>query len=320
MYGSQAARETNDFIVDTTGRAKQSVLVNYIAPEHGWRRLLQCGTLEQWQTDVAAAGTVEPIVAFGISASLAAPLLPISSIDTCFVHFYGNVLDDRIDILDVVASVWGVPHRERPASIDVTIFLIHSRNGVPLVLDDLDFAMFGRGPRVARMLVRSAGLARERCTADWWMRPTPRPMMITTGLKRFAEYLGDEIARTAPLCIDVSMAAATDALDRVRVPALENTGHVGPLFRAALLQRDGWNRAQAAVERARSSLGQVGPRGARAACATVAAAGELATELGLVPWRAGTATAAAARVLAAWREARRRTPETGARRKLATRS
>lgn len=65
------------------------------------------GTLKGWQTDVAARCVGNPVLAFWLSASLAAPLLYILELEGGGFHLFGPTSKGKTTAEQVAASTWG---------------------------------------------------------------------------------------------------------------------------------------------------------------------------------------------------------------------
>ncbi|MGP6462398.1 DUF927 domain-containing protein [Pseudomonas parakoreensis] len=294
----------------------------------------EAGTLEQWQHQIGALCVGNHRLAFVASVAFAGPLLHLLGHESGGFHLYGDSSGGKTTHLQVAASVYGGPRLVRSwRSTDnalESIAAAHS-DGV-LVLDEIGMC----DPRIigetVYMLGNGTGKARAndrgqagRQVQEW------RLLFLSTGEKTLAQHMADAnkelkagmeirmLAVPADASKGLGMfdvlngfedaAALSDAL-KARVGKYYGT----PLtaFLSALCKPGemlGWTAMlRRTVERfiakalPASASGQAHRAAARFGLA--AAAGELATALGVTGWPEGTATTAAQVCLNAWLEER----------------
>ena len=294
----------------------------------------EAGTLEQWQQQIGALCIGNHRLAFVASVAFAGPLLHLLGHESGGFHLYGDSSGGKTTHLQVAASVYGGPRLVRSwRSTDnalESIAAAHS-DGV-LVLDEIGMC----DPRIigetVYMLGNGTGKARAndrgqagRQVQEW------RLLFLSTGEKTLAQHMADAnkelkagmeirmLAVPADASKGLGMfdvlngfedaAALSDAL-KARVGKYYGT----PLtaFLSALCKPGemlGWTAMlRRTVERfiakalPASASGQAHRAAARFGLA--AAAGELATALGVTGWPEGTATTAAQVCLNAWLEER----------------
>ncbi|WP_236191900.1 DUF927 domain-containing protein [Pseudomonas paraglycinae] len=294
----------------------------------------EAGTLEQWQQQIGALCVGNHRLAFVASVAFAGPLLHLLGHESGGFHLYGDSSGGKTTHLQVAASVYGGPRLVRSwRSTDnalESIAAAHS-DGV-LVLDEIGMC----DPRIigetVYMLGNGTGKARAndrgqagRQVQEW------RLLFLSTGEKTLAQHMADAnkelkagmeirmLAVPADASKGLGMfdvlngfedaAALSDAL-KARVGKYYGT----PLtaFLSALCKPGemlGWTAMLGrTVERfiakalPASASGQAHRAAARFGLA--AAAGELATALGVTGWPEGTATTAAQVCLNAWLEER----------------
>lgn len=294
----------------------------------------EAGTLEQWQQQIGALCVGNHRLAFVASVAFAGPLLHLLGHESGGFHLYGDSSGGKTTHLQVAASVYGGPRLVRSwRSTDnalESIAAAHS-DGV-LVLDEIGMC----DPRIigetVYMLGNGTGKARAndrgqagRQVQEW------RLLFLSTGEKTLAQHMADAnkelkagmeirmLAVPADASKGLGMfdvlngfedaAALSDAL-KARVGKYYGT----PLtaFLSALCKPGemlGWTAMlRRTVERfvakalPASASGQAHRAAARFGLA--AAAGELATALGVTGWPEGTATTAAQVCLNAWLEER----------------
>ncbi|WP_433886202.1 DUF927 domain-containing protein [Pseudomonas vranovensis] len=294
----------------------------------------EAGTLEQWQQQVGAMCVGNHRLAFVVSVAFAGPLLNMLGHESGGFHLYGDSSGGKTTHLQVAASVYGGPRVVRSwRSTDnalESIAAAHS-DGL-LVLDEIGMC----DPRIigetVYMLGNGTGKARAndrgqagRQVQEW------RLLFLSTGEKTLAQHMADAnkelkagmeirmLAVPADASKGLGMfdvlngfedaAALSDAL-KARVAKFYGT----PLtaFLSALCKPGevlGWTAIlRRTVERfiakalPASASGQAHRAAARFGLA--AAAGELATALGVTDWPEGTATTAAQVCLSAWLDER----------------
>ncbi|TNB77747.1 DUF927 domain-containing protein [Pseudomonas sp. Fig-3] len=290
----------------------------------------ESGTLEQWQEQIGALCVGNHRLAFVVSVAFAGPLLNMLGHESGGFHLYGDSSGGKTTHLQVAASIYGGPRVVRSwRSTDnalESIAAAHS-DGL-LVLDEIGMC----DPRIigetVYMLGNGTGKARAndrgqagRQVQEW------RLLFLSTGEKTLAQHMAEAnkelkagmevrmLAVPADASKGLGMfdvlsgfddaAALSDAL-KARVAKYYGT----PLtaFLAALCEpgkMHGWSTIlrrtlEAFVAKAlpASASGQAHRAAARFGLA--AAAGELATALGITGWPDGTATTAARVCLSAW--------------------
>ncbi len=290
----------------------------------------EAGTLEQWQEQIGALCVGNHRLAFVVGVAFAGPLLHMLGHESGGFHLYGDSSGGKTTHLQVAASIYGGPRLVRSwRSTDnalESIAAAHS-DGL-LVLDEIGMC----DPRIigetVYMLGNGTGKARAndrgqagRQVQEW------RLLFLSTGEKTLAQHMAEAnkelkagmevrmLAVPADASKGLGMfdvlngfedaAALSDAL-KARVAKYYGT----PLtaFLSALCEpgkRHGW----AAILRRTlegfiaqslpaSASGQAHRAAARFGLA--AAAGELATAMGITGWPDGTATTAARVCLNAW--------------------
>jgi len=290
----------------------------------------ESGTLEQWQEQIGALCVGNHRLAFVVSVAFAGPLLNMLGHESGGFHLYGDSSGGKTTHLQVAASVYGGPRVVRSwRSTDnalESIAAAHS-DGL-LVLDEIGMC----DPRIigetVYMLGNGTGKARAndrgqagRQVQEW------RLLFLSTGEKTLAQHMAEAnkelkagmevrmLAVPADASKGLGMfdvlsgfddaAALSDAL-KARVAKYYGT----PLtaFLATLCEpgkMHGWSTIlrrtlEGFVAKAlpASASGQAHRAAARFGLA--AAAGELATALGITGWPDGTATTAARVCLSAW--------------------
>ncbi|MHB0817281.1 DUF927 domain-containing protein [Stutzerimonas stutzeri] len=290
----------------------------------------QAGTLEQWQQQIGALCIGNNRLAFVVCVAFAGPLLHLLGHESGGFHLYGDSSGGKTTHLQVAASVWGGTRLVRSwRSTDnalESIAAAHS-DGL-LVLDEIGMC----DPRIigetVYMLGNGTGKARAndrgqagRQVQEW------RLLFLSTGEKTLAQHMA-EAHKELKAGMEVRLLAvpadaskgmglfetlhgfedAAALSDSLKARAGKFYGTPALAFLQALC-KPGKVRGYAAVVRSTVErfITEALPAGAsgqaqRAAArfGLAAAAGELATALGVTGWPDGTATNAAKVCLGAW--------------------
>lgn len=294
------------------------------------------GSLKDWQESIGtlASGHILPVLA--ISAAFAGPLLHLAGQEGGGVHVFGGSSKGKTTLLQMAASVWGrgaTPGYVRAwrATANGLEGAAASASDTVLVLDELGVvdardaaaSIYGlangvgkaraardgslREPRSWRVLVLSTGevpteakLAEDRgrkARAGQLVRLLDIPADRGKGFGAFDHGGGDGNPGTlAKDCKQAAVSAyGTAGPEFVRRIIREGADDIGSNVRdivSGFVAREVETGADGQIIRAAQRLG------------LIAAAGELATALGIVPWQEGEASAAAAWALARWVEGR----------------
>ncbi len=295
------------------------------------------GSLENWRDGIGslASGHILPVLA--ISAAFAGPLLHLAGQEGGGVHVFGGSSKGKTTILQMAASVWGrgaTPGYVRAwrATANGLEVAAASASDTVLVLDELGVVDARDAAAVIYGLANGAGKARAARDGSLRKPKSWRVLVLSTGEvpteTKLAEDKGRK-ARAGQLVRLLDIPAdrekgfgvfdhggrdgnpGTLAKDCKHAAALSAYGTAGPEFVRRIIE-EGTDeiaehvRAMVAgfVERhvENGVDGQIGRAAQR--LGLIAAAGELATALGVTPWQEGEASAAAAWALARWVEGR----------------
>lgn len=295
-------------------------------------RFARRGDLEGWKAGVAARAVGNPLLAFALSLAFVGPLARLLDWRGGGFHLRGPSSCGKTTLAEAAGSVWGgggelgFAHSWR--STDNAIEgLAEGHNDCLLVLDELGQV----APEAASSAVYTlaAGQAKARAQAGGGNRARAewRVPFLSTGELALAEHIASgraggavkagqelrfldlEADAGAGLGVWSQLAgvSAADMSDQVRAAAQADFGHAGLVFVGALQSGDlGQLKAAARMthrafidrtQRAGDS-GQVGRAADR--FAQVAAAGELAAGLGVLPWPEGEALRAVRWVFERW--------------------
>ncbi len=290
----------------------------------------EAGTLEQWQEQIGALCVGNHRLAFVVGVAFAGPLLHMLGHESGGFHLYGDSSGGKTTHLQVAASIYGGPRLVRSwRSTDnalESIAAAHS-DGL-LVLDEIGMC----DPRIigetVYMLGNGTGKARAndrgqvgRQVQEW------RLLFLSTGEKTLAQHMA-EANKELKAGMEVRMLAVPadaskglgmfDALngfedaaalaDTLKARVAKYYGTPLTAFLTALCEpgkRHGWSailrrtlEGFIAQSLPTTASGQAHRAAARFGLA--AAAGELATAMGITGWPDGTATTAARVCLNAW--------------------
>jgi uncharacterized protein (DUF927 family) len=292
------------------------------------------GTLEQWQKNVAAPLADHAIPAFAVSVGFAGPLLETLGIEGGAFQFVGISSIGKSMMCNVCASEWGRgqldgfvhPWRSTANALEATAAL-HS--DTVLVLDELGTA----DPKeaAAAIYALAGGKGKSRARRDGHLKPsaTWKILVLSNGEVRLADKLGEirqkSRAGQEVRLIDIPADAgrgygvfdspgpdgAHKLADTIKRNCSIHYGRAGPEFVRRLIaagkldNTDDLEKAMATFTKDNVPAG-ADPQVHRGAnrFALVAVAGELAIDLGILPWAKGTAAGAAKRCFEAWIEAR----------------
>jgi uncharacterized protein (DUF927 family) len=293
------------------------------------------GDIEVWRRDVAGRAIGNPLLMFALACGFAAPLLRLLGAEGGGFHFRGKSSSGKSTMLVAAGSIWGgdasggqhgFGHTWR-ATANALESLAQAHNDTLLCLDE-----FGQlDPRdagsAAYMLAN--GEAKKRLRSDGRPRPSAKWLLLflSSGEEGLAEHValdgrGGRVAAGQELrLLDIVADAgremgiwkaladgetAADRSEALKGASKAHFGHAGPQFlweltarREALLAdlRDSMAEFRREARRPADS-GQIARAVER--FAVVAAAGELAARLAIVPWDLGEAIAAVRVVFDRW--------------------
>ena len=301
---------------------------------HNYKRK---GTFEGWRNEVAARAIGNSRLAFGLSAAFAGPLLQPLNIEGGGFHLRGDSSTGKTSSLWMAGSVWGggglngfmQSWRTTDNGLEGRAVL-HS--DTLYLLDELAMAAGTAASRIAYFLANGQGKARAGIAGEGRPIAEFRVFFLSTGEISLAAKLAEDglstMAGQETRFIDLEAdagagmgsfesihSAETPAAfaDAVKSACHEHYGHAGREFLRHLLagQAEALDEAVHLMEvfATKACPAQLAAQVSRAAkrFALVAAAGELATLWGILPWPSGTAMAAAVRMFREWLE-RRGTP------------
>lgn len=285
------------------------------------------GTLAEWQLGVAALAVGNSRLCFALSLAFAAPLLTLVGMEGGGFHLKGESTDGKTTIMKAAASVYGNPDRYSQtwrATGNAIEGIASRRNDALLCLDELGELDGKEAGQVAYMLANGQGKGRSKQDGELRERKAWRLLFLSTGELSLEDHAASAGQRT-----QAGMEVRT-----IQIPS--NTGHHGAFewlhgmeggrlfadtlktnadrqhgtaFRALVegLAIDLDTHRERLASEIKRLASELTPKGAgnqvgRAInrFALVAAAGELATQLGVTGWPEGEAIRAARVCLKAW--------------------
>ncbi|MGL5041032.1 MAG: DUF927 domain-containing protein, partial [Aeromonas sp.] len=285
------------------------------------------GTLPEWRNTVAALAVGNSRLGFALSLAFAAPLLSLVGMEGGGFHLKGESTDGKTTIMKAAASVYGNPERYCQtwrATGNAIEGIAGRRNDALLCLDEMGEVDGKEVGATAYMLANGQGKGRSKQDGELRERKAWRLLFLSTGELSLEDHAasagrstqaGMEV-RTLQITSDTGHYGAFEAIHgmdggRTFADTLKaNADHQhGTAFRAFIekltIDMSGnRERLQGEIKRLAAELtpdgagNQVGRAVNR--FALVAAAGELATELGITGWPKGEAIRAARVCFKAW--------------------
>ncbi len=285
------------------------------------------GTLAEWQQGVAALAVGNSRLCFALSLAFAAPLLSLVGMEGGGFHLKGESTDGKTTIMKAAASVYGNPDRYSQtwrATGNAIEGIASRRNDALLCLDELGELDGREAGQVAYMLANGQGKGRSKQDGELRERKAWRLLFLSTGelsLEDHAASAGQRTqagmeVRTIQIPSDTGHHGAFEWLhgmeggrifaDTLKANADHQHGSAFRTYAEALAGELGAHseRLRAEIKRIAAELtpqgagNQVGRAINR--FALVAAAGELATRLGVTGWPEGEALRAVRVCLKAW--------------------
>lgn len=309
----------------------------YVIADPGAESLFACGgTLQGWQDTIGQLALGNSRLIFAIAAGFSGPLQRLLDVETPVFHLVGRSSEGKSLIGYVGASVFGMGClkgfvQSWRTTDNALEFTARRHSDTLLVLDELGLADPAKVGDMLYMLVQAIGKSRAGAEGGLLETPTWRIVVLSTGESPLEAYVETGPRRAAvragqvlrlvsfpanPGCEmgifeEIHGRESTGVLwDELGLAAKTHYGHAGRAFLAKLI---GAREDSIAVVKAMMQdflLEHCGPeasgqiRRVAQKFAVVAAAGELAAALGVVPWPKGTAYAAASTCFNAWMEPR----------------
>jgi uncharacterized protein (DUF927 family) len=288
------------------------------------------GSLKDWQDGIGALSSGHALLVLVISAAVAGPLLDLAGQEGGGVNIFGGSSKGKTTIIQAAASIWG-----RGASPGYVRAWRATANGLEgaaasasdtvLILDELGVVDARDAASSLYGLANGSGKARAARDGSLREPKSWRVLILSTGEvpteTKLAEDRGRK-ARAGQLVRMLDIPAdrgrgfgafdhggpggdAGDLAKAIKNAAISAYGTVGPEFIRRIISKDvtgedvrGMVADFMAANLPARSDGQIDRAAQR--LGLIAAAGELATAMGLVPWQPREAWNAAAWALAQW--------------------
>lgn len=285
------------------------------------------GTLVKWQQGVSALAVGNSRLCFALALAFAAPLLSLVGMEGGGFHLKGESTDGKTTVMKAAASVYGHPDSYAQtwrATGNAIEGIASRRNDALLCLDELGELDGREAGQTAYMLANGQGKGRSKQDGELRERKAWRLLFLSTGelsLEDHAASAGKSTqagmeVRTIQIPSNTGQHGAFECLhgmedgrtfaDTLKANTMGQHGTAFRTFVEALAVELDQHRAQLIAEIKRlievltptGAGNQVGRAINR--FALVAAAGELATRLGITGWPEGEATKAVEVCLKAW--------------------
>lgn len=294
-----------------------------------WR---YAGTLQDWQQTVSVPSAGNSRLVFAISMAFAAPLVGPTGEESGGIHLFGRSSTGKTTALHVANSVWGGKKRLQRwrATSNGLEAIVGTFNDTLLCLDELAEIQARDAGATAYMLANGSGKLRAHVDGGPKHRRTWQLLFLSSGEIPLAEHVaeaGGKKAKAGQLVrmvdVQAEVAKGHGVFESIgehqngsvfsRFLKTNSSRHYGVAGRAFVEQLTG--NLDLCLTKAKHSmmefnLNHVDPQAdgqvARVAArfALIAAAGEIATEMGITGWTAGEATKAAVILFKDWIEYR----------------
>ncbi|MEJ2125141.1 MAG: DUF927 domain-containing protein [Alphaproteobacteria bacterium] len=304
-------------------------------PEHPIAHAYKlCGTLDGWRREVAARVVGNSRLVFALSAAFAGPFLQPLNIEGGGFHLRGDSSTGKTSSLRVAGSVWGGgPLAGFMQSWRTTDNGLEARavqhSDTLFLLDELGQVTGTVAAKIAYMLANGVGKQRAGIAGEGRPAAEFRVLFLSTGEVSLAAKMAEDglpaMAGQETRLIDLEAdaragmgafedihGAASPAgfSDTLKAACNTHYGHASRAFLRQLLAApdDAFAEARCLMEAfvaqasAQYKDGQIERAAKR--FAIVAAAGEIASQWGILPWPDGTAMETVARLFREWLDRR----------------
>lgn len=288
----------------------------------------RAGSLDGWRASIGQYCVGNSRLAFGVSIAVCGPLLSLLRRDSILFHFRGPSSIGKTTVGIVAGSVWGGPcyHETWRATGNALEGTALNHNDGLLVLDEIGEMSPGEAGSVVYMIVNGQGKGRMQSDSSISARKTWTVAVVSNGEIGLSELmaeggakaragqelrmleipalpeiahgmwehlhgfpsgvaLSDHLQRTAKECYGTAIHAFLEGITKSLPTVISNLKVLQNAFLERLSLDPG---IDGQVSRAAGNF------------AVVAAAGELATNMGILPWPHGTASSAAETCFWAW--------------------
>lgn len=293
------------------------------------------GSLEDWKNNIAKYAVGNPLLTFAISASFMGPLLNSVKVEAGGFHFFGQSSRGKTTLLAASASVWGRADTQNHikswrTTDNAAESIAETHNDNVLYLDEMGQATAQVVSDMAYMLANGRGKSRARRDATLRVPKEFRVGFLSTGEVRLKDKIAQnpnqramagqevrlvdipaDLGNNTNMLVTLHGYSAPGALaDHIKKAATTSYGTAGRAFLDALIvdQDAHINYARRVMEAFidRHCPSEADPQVKRAAMrfALVAAGGELAIKMSILPWKKTEAFNAAKVAFGAWLQSR----------------
>ncbi|MFT8440051.1 DUF927 domain-containing protein [Acetobacter fabarum] len=297
------------------------------------------GALEDWKREIAAYAVGNSRLAFALSVAFCGPLLDIMGEQSGGFHIVGKSQSGKSTSLYAAGSVWGKGDRDGQVrswrgTTNGTEGIASETSDTLLILDEMGQADSREVGDITYMLANNTGKQRAGRNGEARTRKTWCSLFLSTGEVTLATKMGEagrramagQEVRLVNIPADAGagmglfealngMPSAGDLADHIRNAARTSYGTASHAYLEALVKDRAEDEAglsagiKGMVSRFETDCLPGGPvdgqvRSVVRRFGLVAAAGEVATAYGVLPWAHGEATRAAKVCFHAWLEER----------------
>jgi hypothetical protein len=263
------------------------------------------GTLEDWKREVASLTTGNPLAVLAISMGFASPLLELTRYESGGIHLHGTSGIGKTTCARLMASVFGRGDehgalRSWRTTANASEASLAGANDVGIVFDEHGQVDPAAMYEMVYMITGGVGKTRMRRDASLREPFAWRVLALSTGEYAVEAKLTEDNSRWRGRKSRAGQTVRMIDLkvDREFIRELIEKGITGDVLRAIVSAfveaelKDKWAEPSGQAIRVATRLG------------LIAAAGELAIEFGVVPWKEGEAQNAASIFLQDWLAAR----------------
>jgi putative DNA primase/helicase len=280
------------------------------------------GTLEQWKDKIAKLALGNPYLVFGISASLAGPLLKHLRLPGIGFHLLGDSTTGKTTCLIAGASVWGPP--EFLLSWRTTVNNLEtqcgSRSDTAIIIDESHLVEARHLDAAIYVVIH--GVSKGRLNRDATAKDTMRwrVALLSSGERALETHLAaagiDHKAGQSVRIVDLPAKgllgifddlhrekSAAKFADILRTAATSCYGHIGPAFVSKLVEElPTVSLGDKLARTVATFTEELSAQQARVwrSFAVVAMAGELASAWGILPWQTGAALCSTLALFKTW--------------------
>ncbi|MDO8379219.1 DUF927 domain-containing protein [Phenylobacterium sp.] len=295
----------------------------------------QAGTLDGWRASVAAKAEGNALLSFALSLAFLGPLMRPLDLEGGGVHFRGDSSCGKTTLAQAAGSVWGgggplgfaQTWRSTANALEMVAF---GHNDGLVVFDELALVAPEEAGGAAYSLSSGQSKARSKADGSLRRRSEWRVAILSTGEIGLADHIRASKKGDRPMAgqelrlLDIAADAGAhmgvwEALNGAEGPAAlsdaikaacgQDYGHAGPAFLERLIadRRAAMDSAKKILAGFLTLAAREGDSGQAQRAAVrfgaIAAAGELASSFGVVPWAPGWAAEAALCLYHRWASA-----------------